>query len=188
MDVTSGHALESDGANYSGRLLYIRWDGTQENSVYSFPVQLEASKDYQFSWLYEYISNLAPGSQINVSVSTLVNGGGTVLTSKSFVTGDVNKLKKGDLSFQSQTAGTYYINITGDKALFGIGDLKVQTQQIANIVIGKNYATGIVDMVVSSVTFENTAYAPEKIISPSAETEEIAATLQLELMQNQMWF
>jgi fibronectin type 3 domain-containing protein len=179
MDVTSGHALESDGANYSGRLLYIRWDGAQENSVYSFPVQLEATKDYQFSWLYEYISNLAPGSQINASVSTSVNGGGAVLATKSFTTGDVNKLRKGDLSFQSQNAGTYYINVTGDKALFGIGDLKVQGQQVANIVIGKNYAAGAVDMVVSSVTFENTAYAPEKIISPSTETTEITTNLNV---------
>ena len=179
MDVTSGHSMESDGANYSGRLLYVRWDGAQENSVYSFPVQLEASKDYQFSWLYEYISNLSPGSQMNVSVSTVVNGGGTVLATKSFTTGDVNKLRKGDLSFQSQSAGTYYINITGDNALFGIGDLKVKEQQIANIVIGKNYAVGAVDMVVSSVTFEDTAYAPDKIISPSTETVEITSNLNL---------
>ena len=179
MDVTSGHALESDGSNYSGRLMYVRWDSGMENSVYSFPVQLEASKDYQFSWLYDYISNLAPGSQMNVSVSTAINGGGTVLATKSFTTGDVNKLRKGDLSFQSQAGGTYYINITGDNALFGIGDLKVQTQQMANIVIGKNYATGAIDMVVSSVTFEDTAYAPEKIISPSTETTEITNNLNV---------
>ncbi|MDR7209563.1 glycosyl hydrolase [Flavobacterium piscis] len=179
MDVTSGHSLESDGANYSGRLLYVRWDGAQENSVYSFPVQLEAAKEYQFSWLYEYISNLAPGSQMNVSVSTAVNGGGTVLATKSFTTGDVNKLRKGDLSFQSQASGTYYINITGDKALFGIGNLKVTEQQMANIVIGKNYAVGAVDMVVSSVTFEDIAYAPEKIISPSTETVELTSNLNV---------
>ncbi|MGO4771283.1 glycosyl hydrolase [Flavobacterium sp. W22_SRS_FK3] len=177
MDVAAGHALESDGTNYAGRLMYIRWDGTQENSVYSFPVQLEASKDYQFSWLYEYISNLVPGCQMNVSVSTEANEAGTIITTKNFVTGAVNKLRKGDVSFQSQAAGTYYINITGDKALFGIGDLKVQTQQMANIVIGKNYDAGAVDMVVSSVTFEDTAYAPEKIISPSAITSEITSSV-----------
>ncbi|WP_417941292.1 glycosyl hydrolase [Flavobacterium sp. RS13.1] len=179
MDVTSGHAFESDNANYAGRLLYIRWDGAVENSVYSFPVQLEASRDYQFSWLYEYISNLAPGSQMNVSVSTSANGGGTVISSKSFVSGAVNKLRKGDLSFQSQNAGTYYINITGDKALFGIADLKVQTQQLASIIIGKNYAVGDVDMEVSSVTFENTAYAPEKTISPSLQVEDISGSVNV---------
>ncbi|MBF4470537.1 glycosyl hydrolase [Flavobacterium sp. HJJ] len=177
MDVTSGHTFESDNSVYSGRLLYIRWDSTAlENSVYSFPVQLEASKDYQFSWIYEYISNLSPGSQMTVSISTATNGGGTVLASKSFVTGAVNKLRKGDLSFQSQTAaGTYYINVTGAKALFGIGDLKVQSQQTANIVIGKNYVAGAVDMAVTSVTFENTAYAPVKVISPSLQTANISA-------------
>ncbi|CAD0003654.1 glycosyl hydrolase [Flavobacterium chungangense] len=179
MDVTSGHALESDDSNYAGRLLYIRWDGTAENSVYSFPVQLEASRDYQFSWLYEYISNLAPGSQMSVSVSTSANGGGTVISSKSFTTGAVNKLRKGDLSFQSQSAGIYYINITGDKALFGIGDLKIQTQQLASIIIGKNYAVGAVNMEVSSVTFENTAYAPEKVISPSLQTADISSSVNV---------
>ncbi len=176
MDVTSGHTFESDNSVYSGRLLYIRWDSTAlQNSFYSFPVQLEASKGYQFSWIYEYISNLSPGSQISVSISTAANGGGTVLASKSFVTGAVNKLRTGDLSFQSQTAGTYYINVTGANALFGIGDLKVQGQQTANIVIGKNYASGAVDMSVSSVTFENAAYAPERVISPSLQTLDITA-------------
>ena len=103
---------------------------------------------------------------MTVSVSTAANGGGTVLATKSFVTGAANKLRKGDLSFQSQTtAGTYYINVTGAKALFGIGDLKVQGQQTANIVIGKNYAAGAVDMSVTSVTFENVAYAPVKVIT-----------------------
>ena len=176
MDVTSGHTFESDNSVYNGRLLYIRWDSTAlQNSVYSFPVQLEASKGYQFSWIYEYISNLSPGSQMTVSVSTAANGGGTVMATKNFVTGAANKLRKEDLSFQSQGAGTYYINITGAKALFGIGDLKVQGQQTANIVIGKNYATGAVDMAVTSVTFENVAYAPEKISSPSLQTIDITA-------------
>ena len=176
MDVTSGHTFESDNSVYSGRLMYIRWDTTVlENSVYSFPVQLEASKGYQFSWLYEYISNLSPGSQMTVSVSTAANGGGTVLETKNFTSGAVNKLRKGDLLFQSQTAGTYYINISGAKALFGIADLKVQEQQTANIVIGKNYSAGAVDMAITSVTFENVAYSPEKVISPSLQTVNISS-------------
>lgn len=174
MDVTSGHTFESDATNFSGRLLYMRWDTTAlQNSVYSFPVSLEASKGYQFSWIYEYISNLSPGAAISVAISTAANGGGTVVASKNFVTGAANALRKGDLLFQSQSAGTYYINITGAKALFGIGDLKVQEQQTANIVIGKNYATGAVDMAITSVTFENVAYAPEKVISPSLQIIEI---------------
>ncbi|TDO99109.1 glycosyl hydrolase [Flavobacterium sp. 245] len=175
MDVTTGHTFESDNSVYSGRLMYIRWDSTAlQNSVYSFPVTLEATKGYQFSWIYEYISNLAPGSQMTVSVSTAANGGGTVLATASFVTGAANKLRKGNLAFQSLTAGTYYVNVTGAKALFGIGDLKIQSQQTANIVIGKNYATGAVDMSVTSVTFENVAYAPVKVISPSLQTLNIS--------------
>ncbi|MBA0882953.1 glycosyl hydrolase [Flavobacterium undicola] len=180
VDVTSGHTFESDGTNYSGRLMYIRWDSSVvENSTYSFPVQLEASRDYQFSWIYDYISNGAPNDKIKVSISTSADGTGTVLSSKTFTSGAINKLRKGDLSFQSQTAGTYYINITGDKALFGIGDLKVALESVPKIVIGKNYANGAVDMVVSSVTYEDAAYAPEKSIAPPTQILETTTNLNV---------
>jgi fibronectin type 3 domain-containing protein len=177
MDVTSGHTFESDGSNYSGRLMYIRWDNTViENSNYSFPVQLEASRDYQFSWIYDYISNGAPNDKMKI---TITDATGAVLGSKIFTSGAINKLRKGDLSFQSQNAGTYYVNVTGDKALFGIGDLKVALEQVPKIVIGKNYSVGAVDMVVSSVTYENAAYAPEKIIEPSVQTLEATTNLNV---------
>ena len=180
VDVTSGHTFESDGSNYSGRLMYVRWDSSVvENSTYSFPVQLEASRDYQFSWIYDYISNGAPNDKMQVSISTAADGTGTVLSSKTFTSGAINKLRKGDLSFQSQTAGTYYVNITGDKALFGIGDLKVALETVPKIVIGKNYTDGAVDMVVSSVTYEDVAYAPEKIIAPSTQTLETTSNLNV---------
>jgi hypothetical protein len=179
MDVATGHTFESDGSNYSGRLLYLGWDNSIANSVYSLPVQLEASKDYKLSCIYEYISNLSPGSQMTVSVNTSADGTGTVLASKSFVTGNANMLRKADLSFTSQNAGTYYITITGDLAVFGIGELKIERQQVAKIVVGKNYAAGAVDMVVSSVTYEDKAYAPEKIIAPSAQTLETSVDVNV---------
>ncbi|MBD0725441.1 hypothetical protein B6A10_09650 [Flavobacterium sp. L1I52] len=177
MDVTSGHTFETDGAIYLGRLMYIRWDNTTvENSNYSFPVQLEASRDYQFSWIYDYISNGAPNDKMKV---TITDATGAVLASKIFTSGAINKLRKGDLSFQSQNAGTYYVTITGDKALFGIGDLKVALEQVSKIVIGKNYAVGAVDMVVSSVTYENAAYAPEKITDSSSQSLEATTNLNV---------
>jgi len=180
MDVTTGHTFESDGSTYSGKLMYIGWnDASVQNSTYSFPVQLEASKDYKFSWIYDYISNLSTGSQMTVKVNTLADGTGTEIASKSFVTGAANALRKGDLSFTSQNAGTYYVTITGDQAVFGIGELKVQREQVARINIGKNYAAGAVDMVVSSVTYEDKAYAPEKIIAPSAQTLETTTDLNV---------
>lgn len=180
MDVTTGHTFESDGATYSGKLMYIDWnEASVQNSTYSFPVVLEASKDYQFSWIYDYISNASPGAQMTVKVNTLADGTGTEIASKSFVTGAVNALRKGDLSFTAQNAGTYYVTITGDQAVFGIGELKVQREQVARIVIGKNYAAGAVDMVISSVTYEDKAYAPEKIIAPSVQTLETTTNLNV---------
>lgn len=180
MDVTTGHTFESDGATYSGKLMYIGWnDASVQNSIYSFPVQLEASKDYQFSWIYDYISNATPGAQMTVKVNTLADGTGTEIASKSFVTGAANALRKGDLSFTAQNAGAYYVTITGDQAVFGIGELKIQREQVARIVIGKNYAAGAVDMVISSVTYEDKAYAPEKIIAPSVQTLETTTNLNV---------
>ncbi|RVT79762.1 T9SS type A sorting domain-containing protein [Flavobacterium sufflavum] len=177
VDVTSGHTFESDGSNYSGRLMYIRWDSSVvENSTYSFPVQLEASRDYQFSWIYDYISNGAPNDKMKVSITDAT---GTVLSSKTFTSGAINKLRKGDLSFQSQTAGTYYINISGDKALFGIADLKVALESVPKIVIGKNYTDGAVNMEVSSVTYEDAAYAPEKVIAAATQTLETTTNLNV---------
>lgn len=132
LDVTSGHTFESDGAAYNGRIMYIRWDnGTYSSSTYSYPIQLESGNQYEFSWLYEYVSNAAPGAKMNVAIASSPDGSG-VIASKSFVTGNATKLRKGDLSFVSQTQGTYYLTITGDAALFGIGDLKLKSSNLMN--------------------------------------------------------
>lgn len=180
MDVTNGHTFESDGSIYSGKLMYIGWDeAAVQNSTYSFPVQLEASKDYNFSWIYDYISNSAPGSQMTVRINSLADGTGIDIASKSFVTGAANALRRGDLSFTAQNAGTYYVTISGDQAVFGIGELKIQKEQLARISIGKNYTAGTVDMVVSSVTYDDKAYAPEKIIAPSVQTLETTTDLNV---------
>lgn len=132
MDVTSGHTFESDGSVYNGRIMYMRWDGAAySSSVYSYPVNLEKGLQYEFSWIYEYLANASAGAKINVAISTAADGSG-VITSKTFTTGAVNKLRKGDLSFIAQNQGTYYVNFTGDYALFGIGELKLKSSNLMN--------------------------------------------------------
>lgn len=70
LDVTSGHTFESDNTAYNGRIMYIRWDNSAySTSTYSYPVKLEKDLKYEFSWIYEYISNSAPGTPINVAIS-----------------------------------------------------------------------------------------------------------------------
>ncbi|WP_428741661.1 glycosyl hydrolase, partial [Tenacibaculum sp.] len=163
MDVTSGDTYENDGSTFAGRLLYIRWDNVAyQNSTYSFPVDLTGNQDYKFKWIYEYLANSTPGAQINVAISSAQDGTNPI-QSKTFTTGAPNVLRVGEMIFKPSTNGTYYITITGDNALFGIGEIQVTPYASTKIVIGKNYTSGTVDMVVNSVTFDTAAYAPMEI-------------------------
>ncbi|WP_114778436.1 BNR-4 repeat-containing protein [Botryobacter ruber] len=125
-DVTSGHTL--NGSNYTGRLLMVRWDGagsTTLNSVYSYPVALEANKKYRFSWIYEWWNN---GSVPTYTVKISRNKAGTdVIASKEFVAGARNELLPGDMSFYVASAQTYYVTIQVNNlaVLGGIGELRL---------------------------------------------------------------
>lgn len=175
MNVTSGHTYESDGSNYNGRLLYLDWNtAAYETSTYSFPVTLKGNINYNFSWIYELLAG-TPGATMTVGVSSNQNGTSPIAT-KSFATGAINKLRQGEFLFKPENDGTYYITLTGNAASFAIGKLGVKEAIMTQIVIGKNYADGAVDMVVNSVTYEDMAYAPEKIVAPS--------TLALEISDN----
>ncbi|WP_308991145.1 glycosyl hydrolase [Mariniflexile litorale] len=176
-DVTSGHTYESDNSNFVGRLLYVGWDSVAyETSTYSFPVDLIADKGYKFSWIYELLSGATSGAEINVAISASQDGTNPIET-KSFTTGNVNSLREGELLFSPITDGTYYITLTGDAALFGIGKLGVKEFVPSKIVIGKNYINGIVDMVVNSVTYEDLAYAPAEVNAPSLEVLDISSDI-----------
>ena len=178
VDVTSGHTYESDGTNYSGRLMFLDWsDSAYQTSTYSFPVDVVGGKSYSFSWIYELLSGTATNG-MTVSISASENGSSPV-ASKTFACGAINKLRTGELQFNASADGVYYITVKADPASFAIGKLGVKqvSNSGANITIGKNYADGAVDMVVSSVRYEDTAYAPEKIIAPSALTLETSSAL-----------
>ncbi len=168
MDITSGHTYESDNSIYNGRLMYIRWDSNSYNtSTYSYPITLESGQQYKLSLIYELIANAGSGAKLDIAISENADGSGTI-ASKSFTTGNSLKLRNGDFNFTSQTDGTYYVTITGDWGLFGIGELEVKNELGANIIIGKNYADGAVDIVVNSVTYDDVAYSPVEINSPSS--------------------
>lgn len=173
MDVTTGHSYESDGSTFNGRLLYLDWDNlAYQNSVYTFPATLKANVNYNFSWIYELLAGTS-GASVTVGVSTNQDGTSPIAT-KSFSSGAINKLKKGDFVFKPIADGTYYITITAGSSSFAIGKLNLKEALSAQILIGKNYVDGAVDMVVNSVTYEDLAYAPEKIVAPSSLSFEIS--------------
>ncbi|MBN2697473.1 MAG: BNR-4 repeat-containing protein [Bacteroidales bacterium] len=126
-DVTSGHIL--NGANYTGRLLMIRWDGaggTSLSSVYSYPVTLETHKKYQFSWIYEWWNN-ASAPLLTVGIGTDRTGGGLIVSADFTCSSTRQLLQEGDMSFFVSEGGSYYLTIKANNlaALCGIGELSV---------------------------------------------------------------
>lgn len=180
MDVSpsSGSNVHTyNGAAYTGRLLYIRWDNASiANAVYRYPVMLEANTIYDFSMLHAYISN-ATGSKtmtVGIGMDTTVAGR---IASHTFVTSGTRTLKKEDFSFTSQAAGLYYITITGNWALFSIGELTLNKIDVKpRFIFGKNYPDGSVNMQISAVTYEDGAYAPAGIVTGPVQNVTVSGT------------
>ncbi|WP_276484840.1 cellulose binding domain-containing protein [Paraflavitalea pollutisoli] len=166
MDVnatSNTHTLDGGGA-YIGRILYIRWDGAPVQSmVYHYPVILEANTAYDFSMLHAYVSNATSGRSITVGI-----GKTTAVTDRyathTFATTGTRVLKRENFLFTSQEAGTYYLTFTGDWGLFSIAELALRKFYAEpRFLFGKNYPAGAVNMDISSVTYEEGAYAPAAI-------------------------
>ncbi|MFB6319148.1 BNR-4 repeat-containing protein [Saccharicrinis sp. FJH54] len=127
MDVSSVHTL--DGSNYIGRLMMIRWDGagaTTSGSVFSYPVNLEQGKRYNFSWIYEWWNN---GASPTLTVGISKDKQATVNeTTKDFTCSPTrNVLLNGEMDFSVSETGTYYITITGGSGtLCALGELSVK--------------------------------------------------------------
>ncbi|MES2777228.1 MAG: glycosyl hydrolase [Bacteroidota bacterium] len=164
MDVSasSGSNLHTyNSATYIGRLLYLRWDGSAtQGTVFSYPVTLEANTTYDFSMLTAYISNATGNKTMTVGIGKTV-AATERYASKVFTTTGTRVLKKDDFYFSSQEAGQYYITVTGDWALMSVGELSLNKLVVnPRFIFGKDYITGAVNMEISSVTYDDGAWAP----------------------------
>lgn len=126
-DVATGHTL--NGANFTGRLFMVRWDGagsTSLASVYSYPVTLEANKKYKFSFVYEWWNNASvPTYTVGVSAD---RSGVNPMVSRDFLCSSTKQLLlNGEMEFFNTTVGTYYITIKCNNlaVLGGIGQLSM---------------------------------------------------------------
>ncbi|MBW4889757.1 T9SS type A sorting domain-containing protein [Mucilaginibacter sp. HMF5004] len=165
VNASSGSNVHTyNGSPYVGRLLYIRWDGSPvQNTVYSYPMVLEANTVYTFSMLHDYISNATAGKTITVGIGTTTAIAGRI-ASRVFSNSGTRALVQESFTFTSQNAGLYYLTVNGDWALFAIGDLSLTKTAIKpRFIFGKNYPAGAVDMNITSVTYDNGAYAPSGI-------------------------
>jgi hypothetical protein len=126
-DVTSGHTL--DGSDYTGRLLMVRWDGsgsTSLESVYSYPVTLEANKKYLFQWIYEWWNN-ASAPVLTIGIGTDKTGDGLVALKDFTCSGTRQLLQEGEMSFFITEGDSYFLTIRANNlaALCGIGELSI---------------------------------------------------------------
>lgn len=174
MDVnaSSGTNLHTlNNSTYTGRLLYVRWDNNSLSStVYSYPVTLEANTIYDFSMLFAYISNATGANNITVGIGTTITTSGRI-ASKTFTTTGTRVLKRDNFTFTSGAAGTYYLTVTGTWGLYSIGELSVNKLDAnPRFIFGKNYPSGAADMEISSVTYEDGAYAPAGIVTGPQQT------------------
>ncbi|UYQ91733.1 hypothetical protein MKQ68_16725 [Chitinophaga horti] len=182
MDVnaSSGSNLHTlNGSTYSGRIFYIRWDNsTYQAASYHFPVTLAANTNYNFSMLHAYISNATGAKNITVGIgkTTAVTAR---IASKVFVTDGTRALKRESFQFTSQEAGTYYLTITGDWGLYSIGELALRAINFTpRFVFGKNYPSGAVNMEISSVTYEDGAWAPNAIVTGPKQSVSLTGNSQ----------
>ncbi|MCZ4222958.1 glycosyl hydrolase [Pedobacter rhodius] len=162
INASSGSNLHTyNGATYTGRVLYIRWDGSSiSGTAYNYPVMLEANTSYNLSMLHAYVSNATGSKNITVGIGKTTAVADRFST-YTFVTSGTRVLNKETFSFTSKEAGLYYLTITGDWALFSIADLSLNKYEVKpRFIFGKNYLSGAVDISVSSVTYDDGAYAP----------------------------
>lgn len=155
-----------NGSPYVGRLMFIRWDGSgYKDACFSYPVTLEANKTYDFSMLHAYVTNATGGRAITVGIGKTTAASGRI-ASHVFNTTGTKTFKKESFVFTSQEAGQYYLTFTGNWALYSIAELAVNKINVnPRFIFGKNYPNGSVDMEVSSVTYEEGAYAPSEVLA-----------------------
>ncbi|WP_116127177.1 LamG-like jellyroll fold domain-containing protein [Lewinella sp. IMCC34183] len=176
MDFGTNDGYIYDGSAYTGRLMYIRWDGDPvQSATYAYPVELAANTTYQFSLLQGYLTNARGARSISVGIGPTDLA--TDRTSETtFFQGASQELERGTFTFRSGEAGTYYLTITGSWGLYTIGELSLQTADLMpRFLFGKNYPDGAVDMEIISATYAPDAYAPEPPTTGNRETITVTA-------------
>ncbi|MDR6339632.1 hypothetical protein HNQ91_002697 [Filimonas zeae] len=134
MDVTTtANTHTYNGAAWTGRAMYVRWDGSDiANACYTYPVTLQANTTYTFSMLQGYVSNATGGKTLTVGVGK-TTAASARFASQSFTPAGTKNLVRSNFTFTTQEAGTYYLSITGTWGLYSIGELQLKaTNLIAN--------------------------------------------------------
>ncbi len=179
VNASSGSNLHTyNGSTYVGRVFYIRWDNSSLSTVaYNYPVMLDANTAYDFSMLHAYVANATGAKTVTVGIGK-TTAAADRFDSHIFTTSGTRDLKKEDFIFTSKEAGLYYITVTGDWGIFSISQLSLnKILAKPRFVFGKNYPSGAVNMTITSVTYEEGAYAPTGVIAAAKQNLTITGAM-----------
>ncbi len=137
-DVTSGWTF--NGAAWTGRDLYIRWDGvgaTSTSSVFSYPLYLEGCQTYTLKFKYSWANN-ATVPTLNAAIATDINGSAPIASGDFTCSTTKQLFQEGTLTFNPSATGVYYFTIKANTAaLCAVADLsmsKVTTSSLSTSV------------------------------------------------------
>jgi hypothetical protein len=131
---TGGVTYKHLGNNYTGRMMFVRWDGNPSR-VYSYPVYLEKDKLYSFSGKAAYHSVSTAGT-LSIGINQSAINDGTSYGVTNIVTGSAGDLKDGSFIFSVPADGTYYLTFTSSTAsLNAVADLVISDISNENLLI-----------------------------------------------------
>ena len=165
-EVTTGWTY--NGATWTGRNMYVRWDGTgatTTSSVYSYPLYLDGCKTYTLAFKYSWANN-ATVPTFKTTIST-DNAALSPLVTGSFICSSTKQtLQKDSLTFTPPTAGVYYFTINANTAaLCAIADLSLSVS-----------STKSLNTSVSALSFDDLNKSRTFIVSGNALTDSIKLT------------
>jgi hypothetical protein len=114
-----------DGSTFSGRAMYIRWDGSGAapiTSYYNYPMYLEGGKTYHMGAKLGWNSNSSGTGIYTYSINSAKDNTGYSLGSKtlSILSTNMLKLYNVGLDVTPKTSGVYYLTITNNLPLLGL--------------------------------------------------------------------
>ena len=125
-DVTTGWTY--NGAAWTGRNLYIRWDGsgaTNTSSVFSYPLYLEACQTYTLKFKYAWANN-ATIPTWTTTIANDINGSAPLVTADFICSSTKQLLQEGSLTFSPSKNGVYYFTVKANTAaLCAIADISM---------------------------------------------------------------
>ncbi|NLO69423.1 MAG: LamG domain-containing protein [Porphyromonadaceae bacterium] len=165
-DVSSGWTF--NGANWSGRNLYIRWDGvggTSVSSVYSYPVYLEACQSYALKLKYSWANN-ATVPNLTASIATDPNGVNKIISKDLLCSQTKQLFLEETIAFNSSSAGVCYLTLGANTAaLCAIADFSLT-----------KIITPDLSVSVSNLTFDDLNSNREFTISGNSLSESVILT------------